>query len=465
MLNILLKFKSFRWQNPGEPAITPNMSDKLQPVRGTHDILPDEFEKFHAVVSRARELAALYGFREMATPIFEMTEVFKRSMGETSDVVSKEMFAFDTKGGENVCLRPEFTAGIARAFISNGMQQHLPLKLFSTGPLFRYERPQKGRQRQFHQVNFEWLGDDSAEADVEIILLASRLLYSLSGPKKCKLHINTLGDRESRVRYRDVLVQYLTPHISNLSEDSQRRLKENPLRILDSKDPRDKEITSAAPKITDHLNDHSKARFEKICAALTSKNLPLFLELRVDHGLVRGLDYYTDTVFEFVAETDDMGSQNTVLAGGRYDGLIEYMGGRSTPAIGFAAGVERLLLLSQHEDKANLDSAHNKIYVLPEGISYEFAITAAEVVRNSLYNHKRSSAAKTQYSVETLWQGKLSKRMEKASKNNASHVIIFAPDEFLRQTCIIKNMATGNQSEFGIKELQNPEALVRILAL
>src|ERR1700733_10653350 len=178
------------------------MPSKLQPVRGTHDILPEEFEKFHAVVTRARELATLYGFKEMATPIFESTDVFSRSMGETSDVVSKEMFTFETKGGESVTLRPEFTAGIVRAFLSNGMQQHLPLKLFSTGPLFRYERPQKGRQRQFHQVNFEWLGDDSWQADVELIVLAGHLLYLLSGQKGCNLLINTLGDKESRAKYR-----------------------------------------------------------------------------------------------------------------------------------------------------------------------------------------------------------------------------------------------------------------------
>src|SRR5271155_5389070 len=193
------------------------MSPKLQPVRGTHDILPDDFEKFHAVVARARELATLYGFREMATPIFEPTEVFSRSMGETSDVVAKEMFTFQTKGDESVTLRPEFTAGIVRAFLSNGMQQHLPLKLFSTGPLFRYERPQKGRQRQFHQVNFEWLGDDSWQADVDLILLAGKLLYSLSG-KPCTLLINSLGDKESREKYRTALVNYLTPFTHELSE-------------------------------------------------------------------------------------------------------------------------------------------------------------------------------------------------------------------------------------------------------
>ena len=417
------------------------MTEKLQPIRGTHDLLPDDFEKFHAVTTRAREIATLYGFREMATPIFEATEVFKRSMGETSDVVSKEMFAFDTKGGESVCLRPEFTAGIARAFISNGMQQHLPLKLFSTGPTFRYERPQKGRQRQFHQVNYEWLGDDSAEADVEMILLAGHLLFDLSGDK-CTLLINTLGDKESRATYRDALVAYLTPHTANLSEDSQRRLEKNPLRILDSKDPRDKEITSNAPKITDYLSTAAKARFDKICAALSQKDIPFFQDVKIDPALVRGLDYYTDTVFEFVANTGELGAQNTVLAGGRYDGLIEQMGGKPTPAIGFAAGVERLLLLAG--DAAMSKNTAPRIVVMPmEGVAEQRIFSLVSSLR---------MAAKAGSVIEILWNGKLGKRMEKASKQGATHVIILG-EELERGACMLKNMATGEQMEVSLEKL------------
>lgn len=430
------------------------MTEKLQPIRGTHDLLPDEFEKFHAVVTRARELATLYGFREMATPIFEATEVFKRSMGETSDVVSKEMFAFDTKGGENVCLRPEFTAGIARAFISNGMQQHLPLKLFSTGPLFRYERPQKGRQRQFHQVNFEWLGDDSAQADVELIMLAGHLLYMLSGNKGCTLLINTLGDRESRVTYREALVAYLAPQAANLSEDSQRRLEKNPLRILDSKDPRDKEITANAPKITDYLSAVSKARFDSICAALSQKNIPFFQEVRIDPALVRGLDYYTDTVFEFVAETGELGAQNTVLAGGRYDGLIEQMGGKPTPAIGFAAGVERLLLLSSNEKPQK--NAAPRVMVIPmEEVPQPQVFSLVSALR---------MAATSGATVEILWSGKLGKRMEKASKQGATHVLILG-EELVRGACVLKNMSTGEQREIAVSDLSDAQKLAEMLKL
>lgn len=439
-------------------------SPRLQPVRGTHDILPDEFEKFHAVVNRARDLATLYGFREMATPIFEPTEVFARSMGETSDVVSKEMFSFDTKGGESVALRPEFTAGIVRAFISNGMQQHLPLKLFSTGPLFRYERPQKGRQRQFHQVNFEWLGDGSAEADVEIIMLAGQLLYYLSGRKGCKLLINTLGDVEGRANYREKLVSYLAPYAKELSEDSQRRLVANPLRILDSKDPRDQAITQSAPKITDCLNDDSRRRFERICSALSDQATPLFQTIEVSPSLVRGLDYYTDTVFEFVAETGELGAQNTVLAGGRYDGLVEMMGGKPTPAIGFAAGVERLLLLTAKSLWLQTDDI--KIFILPfEAVIPEIVLNIATGLRVGIAEELEQSRIKQKASVEILWQGKLSKRLERASARGASHTIIIGEDEAQREACKLKDMRAHTESEVPLDDLVRGKDLALLFGI
>ncbi|MEK6746693.1 MAG: histidine--tRNA ligase [Pseudomonadota bacterium] len=425
------------------------MSNKLQPVRGTHDILPQEyggdFEKFHYVVETARDLATLYGFREMATPIFEQTEVFSRSMGETSDVVSKEMFTFETRGGESVTLRPEFTAGIARAFISNGMQQHLPLKLFSTGPLFRYERPQKGRQRQFHQVNFEWLGDDSWMADVEVIELAGRFLQSISAIEdSCTLHINTLGDVKSRERYRDALVSFLTPFAEKLSEDSKRRLAENPLRILDSKDKGDRDILINAPVMTNYLSDVAKKRFDKVCNYLSK--LEFFNSIKVDPALVRGLDYYTDIVFEFVATSGDLGAQNTVLAGGRYDGLIEQMGGKPTPAIGFAAGVERLSLLTGNKK----EEKSLNITVIPfEEVDPEIVLDLVGGLRAGLYNNLR----KTIMSVDIDWQGKLSKRLEKAAKNGATHVVIISPDEMKDGMVIVKNMETRNEQKISISGL------------
>ncbi len=441
------------------------MAEKLQPVRGTHDLLPDDFEKFHDVVTHARSLATLYGFREMATPIFEMTEVFKRSMGDTSDVVSKEMFDFLTKGGESVCLRPEFTAGIARAFISNGMQQNLPLKLFSTGPLFRYERPQKGRQRQFHQVNFEWLGDDSAEADIEIIFLAAQFLYRLSGNNGCTLLINTLGDKESRVKYRDALVAYLTPKAASLSEDSQRRLRENPLRILDSKDPRDKEITAGAPSISNYLSDTSKARFDYICNILT-QNASSFHEVRIEPSLVRGLDYYTDTVFEFVANTGELGAQNTVLAGGRYDGLIEQMGGKPTPAIGFAAGVERLMLLTVDRYLGPHLRDIVKIVVLPvEEEHHELIQMLLVVFRGTIASYTEYSPKGKKVSVEVLWKGKLGKRLEKASKMDATHALILGDDEYKNGKGSLKDMRTGEQQQIDLTSLNNKETLAELFDL
>ncbi len=434
------------------------MTSKLQPVRGTHDILPDDFSKFNSVVTVARELATLYGFREMATPIFEQVEVFARSMGESSDVVSKEMFSFETRGGEGVALRPEFTAGIVRSFISNGMQQYLPLKLFSTGQVFRYERPQKGRQRQFHQVNFEWLGDDSWLADVEITMLAGHLLYALSGNKGCTLLINTLGDMEGRKAYRNKLVDYLNPYQAELSEDSKKRLEQNPLRILDSKDMGDRKILENAPKITDCLGKEAKERFDKICAALQNKNVPFFQEIKIEPSLVRGLDYYTDTVFEFVANTGELGAQNTVLAGGRYDGLVEQMGGKPVPAIGFAAGVERLLLLTGEEKW--LEGREVKIFILPEEVSENTVYSLATTLRGMLQEILRQEAVKEKLSVEILWQGNLKKRMEKANKQSASHVMFVSGNNFE-----VKNMANGKQVAFSIDDFKDRGKIKEIFSI
>jgi histidyl-tRNA synthetase len=432
------------------------VSSKLQPVRGTHDILPDEFEKFNVVTGVARELATLYGFREMATPIFEQTEVFSRSMGESSDVVSKEMFTFETRGGESVTLRPEFTAGTARAFISNGMQQNLPLKLFSTGAVFRYERPQKGRQRQFHQVNYEWLGDDSWQADAEMILLAGHLLSMLT-EEETELHINTLGDAQSREKYRDALVAYLTPLSDKLSEDSKRRLAFNPLRILDSKDSGDREILKNAPVMTDFLSVEAAQRFKNICDLLAEEILQFSHKIVIDPALVRGLDYYTDTVFEFVANSGDLGAQNTVLAGGRYDGLIGQMGGNPTPAIGFAAGVERLSLLLADDI---VDSDQHKVILLP--LEDMPASTVFSVASNLRFN---LSDILPCLQVEILWHGKLAKRLEKASKNAATHVVIMSADDEKQGMCVVKNMAARTEKKVHFEDFTNEDEIASIFSL
>ena len=298
------------------------MAQQLQPVRGTHDILPDDYDRFRHVVDTARRAAFLFGYREMATPIFEFTDVFARSMGETSDVVSKEMYSFTDKGGEGLTLRPEYTAGICRAFISNGLLQHVPFKTFAWGPMFRFERPQKGRQRQFHQIDVEVLGAPEPQADVEVIALAAEILRRLGILDKCVLELNTLGDPESRVGYRDALVKYFGGHLDKLSEDSRKRLEKNPLRILDSKDEGDRALVANAPLIQEYLTPAASDFFKAVQDGLTANSVPFTVSPR----LVRGLDYYTHTAFEFT--TTMLGAQGTVLAGGRYDGLVEQLGGK-----------------------------------------------------------------------------------------------------------------------------------------
>ncbi|MBH9537316.1 histidine--tRNA ligase [Novosphingopyxis sp. YJ-S2-01] len=314
-------------------------ADQIHPVRGTQDIFGEEQERFAHVVSVFDRVRRLYGFKGVQMPVIEPTAVFARSLGETTDVVSKEMYSFEDRGGDSITLRPEFTAGIARAFISNGWQQHAPLKLAAHGPLFRYERPQKGRYRQFHQIDAEIIGAGEPQADVELLAMADQLLHELGIADGVTLQLNTLGDGDSRDAWRAALVQHFEAHRGELSEDSQERLEKNPLRILDSKDPRDRPIADAAPDIDAYLTDDAKRFFEGVCSGLDAAGVAWTRNSR----LVRGLDYYRHTAFEFV--TDRLGAQGTVLAGGRYDGLIENLGGKETPAVGWAAGIERLSML------------------------------------------------------------------------------------------------------------------------
>src|SRR5438876_11668399 len=312
----------------------------LQPARGTQDLLPEVMRRHRRVSDTARELAALYGFAEIATPVFEFTEVFARPIGEHTDIVAKEMYTFNDRGGEEVTLRPENTAGVVRAVLSNGLTQSTPLKFFYSGPMFRYERPQKGRFRQFHQIGVELIGVAQPQADIEVIALGWRILKELGIGDRVELQFNTLGDPESRARYRAVLVDFYSNRQSELSEDSQRRLEANPLRILDSKDPCDIRINVSAPSYENYLTDASRDFFTQVRGGIGRLGIST---MRHNPRLVRGLDYYTHTVFEFV--TTDLGAQGTVLAGGRYDGLVELMGGPAMPGVGWAAGIERLALL------------------------------------------------------------------------------------------------------------------------
>ncbi len=314
-------------------------------IRGTQDIFGPDAEAFAFVVETFERVRKLYRFRRAEMPVFEKTEVFARSLGETTDVVSKEMYSFDDRGGDSLTLRPEFTAGIARAYLTNGWQQHAPLKLATHGPLFRYERPQKGRYRQFHQIDAEIIGAGEPQADVELLAMADQLLKEL-GIEDVTLHLNTLGDGESREAWRAALVEYFRAVKDELSEDSQERLEKNPLRILDSKDRKDKPFLADAPKIDDFLSDEARAFFDAVTSGLDAAGV----KWKRAEALVRGLDYYRHTAFEFIpdegsASADALGAQSTVLGGGRYDGLIENLGGPATPAVGWAAGIERLAML------------------------------------------------------------------------------------------------------------------------
>ncbi|MBX9663289.1 histidine--tRNA ligase [Novosphingobium sp.] len=310
-----------------------------QAIRGTQDIFGPDAEAFAFVVETFERVRRLYRFRRAEMPVFEKTAVFSRSLGETTDVVSKEMYSFEDRSGESLTLRPEFTAGIARAYLTNGWQQHAPLKLATHGPLFRYERPQKGRYRQFHQIDAEILGAGEPQADVELLVMADQILKELGIAEGVTLQLNTLGDAPSREAWRAALIDYFRAVKGELSEDSQERLEKNPLRILDSKDPRDKVFTADAPKIDAFLSQEAQDFFGKVTAGLDAAGVAWTRA----PTLVRGLDYYRHTAFEFV--TDRLGAQGTVLGGGRYDGLIEALGGPHTPAVGWAAGIERLAML------------------------------------------------------------------------------------------------------------------------
>ena len=407
------------------------MSD-LQPVRGTHDILPEDHRRHRQVTETARQITARYGYEEISTPVFEFSEVFKRTLGETSDIVTKEMFSFEDRGGEQLTLRPEVTAGVARAFISGGLAQHLPLKFFCQGPMFRYERPQKGRQRQFHQIDVELLGVDGPLADIEIISLAAHILDALGVADKVTLELNTLGDTESRQSYRTKLVGYLEGFKDKLSEDSLARLDRNPLRILDSKDQGDRAVIADAPLLEDHMNDASKAFFEDVQKGLKTAGI----EYKINPTLVRGLDYYCHMAFEFTTET--LGAQGAVLAGGRYDGLIEAMGGPPTPGTGWAAGVERLALMI-----AEPPGPARPVAVVPIG-------QAAEAEALSLVQRLRRAG----FTADLGFSGNLKKRLKGANKANAVAAVIIGEDELAKGAATVRDMETGEQTEVKLSALE-----------
>ncbi|TPE61801.1 histidine--tRNA ligase [Sandaracinobacter neustonicus] len=400
----------------------PAKVQKAQPVRGMQDFIGEQAARFEHVVGTFRDVSRRFGFRRVEVPVVEFTSVFARTLGETTDVVSKEMYTFEDRNGESLTLRPEFTAGICRAYISEGWQQFAPLKLVTHGPLFRYERPQKGRYRQFHQLDAEVIGSAEPAADVELIALADLLLKEL-GVGGVTLQLNTLGDAETRGKWREALVAHFSAHKDALSEESLRRLETNPLRILDTKEAQDRPLVDAAPSIDAYMSSEAGAFFESVQAGLQASGIAFQRAAQ----LVRGFDYYRHTAFEFVS--DALGSQATVIGGGRYDGLIESMGGPHTPAVGWAGGIERLMMLCSEPAADALDVA-----VVPMG-------AAAELAANGLLAELRAAGL----SAEQGWRGNMKKRMERAAKAGARFALILGDDEIASGGVSVKDMASGEQ--------------------
>jgi histidyl-tRNA synthetase len=373
----------------------------VQPVRGTQSLLGEDADRLAAVVAAFDKVRRLYGFKRVKVPTIEQTGVFARTIGETTDVVSKEMYSFEDRGGDSITLRPEFTAGICRAYLSEGWQQYAPLKVAAHGSAFRYERPQKGRFREFHQLDAEIIGAAEPQADVEILSLGYQLLQELGIADGVTLELNTLGDPETREAWRTSLVDYFEGHKAKLSEDSVDRLQRNPLRILDSKDARDKAICEGAPGIDEHLTGEASDFFAAVTAGIDAAGVPWKRNAR----LVRGLDYYRHTAFEFV--TDRLGAQGTVIAGGRYDGLIEALGGPHTPAVGWAAGIERLAMMIDQPESETIDVA-----IVVEN-------DRAGLSANVVARHLRSKGL----SVELYVTGSQRKRRDRAVRKGAEEIL------------------------------------------
>ena len=404
---------------------------KLRAVRGTQDLLPDAWARHRHVEETARRVTALFNYRSVATPVFEFTEVFARTLGETSDVVTKEMYTFADKGGDSLTLRPENTAGVARAFISGNLQQQLPLKYFYSGAMFRHERPQKGRLRQFHQIGIEVLGVAGPGADIEVVQAGAHVLDALGIRGATRLELNTLGDAESRTAYRDALVAYYTRRESELSEEGRSRLQRNPLRLLDSKDERDRAVSADAPSYDDYLNALSVDFFAEVCEGLDALGIPYVRNPR----LVRGLDYYGHTAFEFV--TDALGAQGAVIAGGRYDGLVETMGGPPTPGIGWAGGIERLAMLT-----TDYPEATPVVSLVPVGPAAEkLALPLADSLR-------RAGIA-----IDLGLSGNLKRRMQQANRIGARVAVLLGDDEIARSVATVRDMESGEQREVPIDRL------------
>ena len=410
----------------------------IQKVKGTYDVLPEEFIKFQKIENLFRHFLDLYGYKEMKTPVFEHTQVFTKE-NDTSDVVTKEMYSFTVNDKDSLTLRPEGTPGIIRSFVENKMHgsNELPVKLAYIEEMFRHERPQKGRQRQFTQMGIECIGEKSALIDAEVIALGYFYLKTL-GIKGIKVLVNTLGDKESRIKYHDELINYFKPHLNDLCTDCNNRLEKNPLRILDCKVDSDKEFVKNAPVIKDYLSDEAKKYFEEVLKYLDALEIPC----EINDKLVRGLDYYTDTVFEVVSTNEASGSQSTIFGGGRYDKLVKAMDGPDLSGIGFAIGVERLLILAEAEELLNEEDNQIDAYVINMSKDNSYALKVAEALRHNSYTTELN-----------YYERSLKSQFKSSERKNAKLVFIIGEDEINNQTLTIKNTLDKSQNTIKYEEL------------
>lgn len=412
-----------------------------QKIKGTPDFLPEDTNKWQYIESHARKTLARYQFKEIRTPLFEQFELFSRGVGETSDIVSKEMYDFMDKGNRHIALRPEGTAGVVRAYVENklyGPEYHKPSKYYYIAPMFRYERPQKGRMRQFHQLGVEVFGSSNPATDVETMALAMDIFKSFN-IKNLKLVINSLGNTETRKEYRQALINYLEPHMNELSEDSKNRLYKNPLRVLDSKNKKDKELVAQAPSILDYLDEHCKQNFDAVKKYLEA----LEINYEIDSNMVRGLDYYNDTIFEIMTEDPNFGSNTTVCAGGRYDSLVEQVGGPSTPGFGFGIGLERLVMLleNSHFDFPEVAALDAFIVTIGNAANKE-ALKVASILRAAGLNVERE-----------FLNRKPAKQFKTADKLNAKYVFTLGENELNKGTINVKLLETGKETVLSLDKV------------
>ena len=406
---------------------------KIRPVRGTHDIFGNEIEKHNKIKKIVSSIAELNGFKELTTPIFELSELFSKPLGAESDVVLKEMYTFEDRNSELLTLRPEYTTPMIRAAISNRLIDELPLKLFGLGQMFRRERPQKGRYRQFNQINFEIFGSSDYLADLEIILIASNILKKILPNRKIVLHLNSLGTKENLYQFKKELSNYFMAHINKLSDESKNRIESNPIRILDSKNEEDIAISNQAPSIKNFLSKESLDNYENLKKSLNLLNI----EFQENEKLVRGLDYYCETVFEF--KTGDLGTQDTLLGGGRYDGLIGFLGGPDIPGIGWAAGIERLSMLMEYNNTEN-----NSVHLAITDENYK-----SHLIKLINYLNENNIPYNWNYKYN------LKKSLSKANKMNSKKIIIIGQKEFEENCYTLKNLLSGKQIECKIEKLYN----------